>query len=118
MLRTHLWVGAVLVVPAVGMLVGDAYLAPWYPFLFVFLVGLTLAGTRELIGLLGPERAPQAPVCYAGVLALAVGNWGVHLAGPGLPVWTVLGGILTGFLLAVFLYEMACFTEPGRSVER
>ena len=30
----------------------------------------------------------------------------------------LLNGILAGFLLVVFLYEMAVFAEPGRSIER
>jgi len=34
------------------------------------------------------------------------------------PFWLLLIGILAGFLLITFLYEMATFTAPGRSVER
>jgi phosphatidate cytidylyltransferase len=118
MLRTRLWMGAVLIALTVGMLVVDVYLAPWYPFLFLFVVGLGLVGCRELSGLLAPERRPHVALCYLGIVALSLGNWAVHLFMPGASVWGVLAGILTGFLLIVFLYEMARFAEPGRSVER
>jgi phosphatidate cytidylyltransferase len=117
-LHTRLWMGAILIALTVGMLVGDRHLAPWYPFLFLFVAGLGLAGCRELVGLLPPERRPHVPLCYAGVLALACANWGVHRITPGTSPWPMLAAFLTGFVLIVFLYEMARFTEPGRSVVR
>ena len=118
MLRTRLWMGAILIVLTVGMLVGDQYLPPYYPFLFLFLLGLSLAGCYELLSLLGRGREPQAPVCYLGLTCLAVANWAVHLA-PGLDhPWLGLLAVQTGFLWLVLLYEMATFTGPGRSVER
>ncbi len=117
MLRTRLWMGAILIALTVGMLLGDGHLAPWYPFLFLFQVGLAVAGCLEMLGLLGTERAPHPAVCYLGVVGLAAANWAVHLLPLGDP-WGPLAGILTGFLLLVFLYEMAVFTGAGRSVER
>ena len=36
MLKTRLWMGAILVVLAVGMIAGDQYLPPYFPFLFAF----------------------------------------------------------------------------------
>src|SRR4051794_25704678 len=118
MLRTRLWMGAVLIVLTVGMLVGDQYLAPWFPFLFLFQLSLSLAGCHELIALLGREREPQAPVCYLGLTCLACANWAVHLDGWPTHPWLGLLAVQTGFLWFVFLYEMAVFTGPGRSVER
>ena len=56
MLRTRLLVGAVLAALVVGMLVIDRHLAPWYPFLFVFVFGLALASCFELLHLLPPDR--------------------------------------------------------------
>jgi phosphatidate cytidylyltransferase len=118
MLTTRLWIGSILIVLTVGMLVGDLYLAPWYPFLFVFIVGLSLAACLELVQLLGPNRRPQVSLSYLGVLVLGVGNWAVHLAGPAQSAWPGLMAILTGLTLAVFLYAMAQFAGSGRSVER
>jgi len=110
--------GSVLVVLAVGMLVADRHLAPWYPFLFVFVIGLSLAACRELVALIGANRRPQIAVCYLGVLLLGIANWLVHLLKPQDDPWPWLLAILTGLVLAVFLYEMALFEGAGRSVER
>ena len=43
MLRTRLWMGAVLIALVAGVLVVDQALAPWFPFLFVVLAGLAAA---------------------------------------------------------------------------
>jgi phosphatidate cytidylyltransferase len=118
MLTTRLWMGLILVVLAVGMLVADEHLAPYYPFLFVFVVGLALAACRECIQLLGPERSPQVHVCYIGVLTLALANWLAILPPSRANAWPAVLAILTGLVLVVFLYEMAQFTGSGRSVER
>ena len=117
MLKTRLWMGAVLIALTIGMLVGDQHLAPWFPFLFLFQFVLTLAACHELVNLLGPQRSPQKMVCYVGVVFFVLANWLVHYPASH-PPFTLLIGILAGFLLIVFLYEMAIFTEPGRSVER
>jgi phosphatidate cytidylyltransferase len=118
MLKTRLWMGAVLIVLTIGMLVGDQHLAPWFPFLFLFLLGLALAACYEWVNLLGPQRAPQKVVCYLGVVTFVFSNWLVNCPTLSDHRWTLLNGILAGFLLIVFLYEIAVFTEPGRSVER
>jgi phosphatidate cytidylyltransferase len=118
MLTTRLWMGSVLVVLTLGMLIADQYLPPWYPFLLMSLLCLAVFACRECVQLLGPERAPQVPVCYAGVVALALANWLVHIPGSRPDPWGWLLAILTGLVLVVFLYEMAQFTGSGRSMER
>ena len=118
MLSTRLLMGSVLIVLTVGMLVADQHLPPWYPFLFVFVIGLSLAACGELITLLGANRRPQIVVCYLGVLLLGLANWLVHLPDPQPDAWPCLLAILTGLVVAVFLYEMALFAGSGRSVER
>src|ERR1700722_1061907 len=106
MLTTRLAMGTALVLLTLGVLVGDCYLAPWFPFLFVFQFGLTLACCHELAKLLGPQRAPQRAVCYTGVVCMVLANWVVHHPGFRGDAWTALAGIQAGFLLIVFLYEM------------
>ncbi|HZZ80467.1 MAG TPA: phosphatidate cytidylyltransferase [Gemmataceae bacterium] len=118
MLKTRLWMGAILIVLTLGMIAADQYLAPWFPFLFVFQFGLTLAACHELMGLLGPQRSPQKAVCYVGVVVFVLANWGANYPACRTHAWTILGAILAGFLLGVFLYEMATFKAPGRSLER
>src|SRR5947209_16990181 len=112
MLRTRLWMGAVLVGLAVGVLVVDRLLPPWYPFLFVLLLGLSLAACFELLHLLGAARRPAPWLCYAGVAALVAANWLAHVpptARLGPAPWSWVAGTLAAFVLAVFLVEMATF---------
>ena len=59
MLRTRLWMGTLLIVLAVGALVVDQQFAPWYPVLFVLVLGLSLAACSELLHLLGATRRPN-----------------------------------------------------------
>src|SRR5262245_54575039 len=118
MLKTRLWMGTVLTVLTIGMLAGDRYLSPVFPFLLLFLFGLSLASCAEVVQLLGPSRSPQRSIAYFGVTVFVLANWLVNYLTSAPDTWVILLGIQTGFLLVVFLYEMAFFTEPGRSVER
>lgn len=116
MLKTRLWMGSILILLTVGMLLVDQHLAPWYPFLFVFQVGLGLLGCLELIHLLGPERAPQKATCIAGVVLIGVANWaGHHPQLDGGP-WLWILGTLAAVNLLIFFVEMATFTGPNRCV--
>jgi phosphatidate cytidylyltransferase len=117
--------GSLLIVLATGVLVLDERLAPWYPFLFVTVLGLGLAGCHELLGLLPAEGRPCGWLTYAAVAGLLTLNWIAQLAPvywPGMPwnreagTW-LLGGLVI-VLLTGFLVEMARFREPGRSVRR
>jgi len=118
MLTTRLWMGAVLIALAVGMLLLDQRLAPLYPFLFVFQLGFGLAAGVEMIVLLGPNRRPQIVVSLIGVATMAVANWIVHVRGDVEDAWLALLGCFTALHLAVFLWEMLWFITPGRSMER
>lgn len=140
MLRTRLWMGALLIALAVGALVVDQWLAPWYPFLLLLVLGLGLAACHELLNLLGPERRPTPWLAYAAVALLVVANWPPHLLTPeriydppsstGLhpayyvhvvQSWTPanwLIAVLAAVALTAFLVEMMTFREPGHSVER
>lgn len=110
--------GAILIALTIGMLVGDHHFSPWFPFLLAFQLILSLAACREFVALLGKARSPQAGLAYLGVTTLVLANWLQNLPACRPIFWTILTGILAGFVIGIFLYEMVTFTEPGRSVER
>lgn len=117
MLTTRLWMGAILVALAVGMLIFDQRLAPYYPFLFVFQLTLSLAACVEIISLLGPNRRPQVVICLAGVTVMVVANWAAQ--GDTISqTWFGLLGCLTALHLAILLWEMSWFVGPDRCTER
>lgn len=121
MLTTRLWMGAILVALTAAMLVADQYLAPIYPFQFVFVVGLGLLACRELIQLLGPNRQPHSDLCFGGIMTTGT----VYLIAQ-LP-WKYSASfswleLILGFLflqlLILFVVEMVTFKGAGRCVER
>ncbi len=96
MLKTRLWMGAVLIALSIGMLVGDQHLAPYFPFLLLFQLGLTLAACHEFVNLLGPQRVPLKAVCYLGVATLVLANWLQNYPTFHARFWLILIGILAG----------------------
>jgi len=118
MLRTRLWMGAILIALAAGVLTLDGWLAPYYPFLLVVVLGLALAACYELLSLLDESRRPSGRLCFAAVAALVLTNWLVRAFLPEAHPWTWIGGVFAAVVLAVFLEEMAVFQEPGHSVNR
>src|SRR5919204_6701274 len=113
MLRTRLWMGAILIALVAGVLVVDQWLAPWYPFLFVLVLGLALLACYELLHLLGAEARPAPWLCYLAVAALVVANWlprGVSAEAPD--PWYGITSVFVAAALAAFLVEMAAFQAP------
>jgi phosphatidate cytidylyltransferase len=122
MLRTRLWMGAILVALTVGVLVIDQRLAPWYPFLFVLLTLLAGAACYELLGLLPEGRRPSGWFCYLGILAMAVATWAPHVGTAGASregkPWAWIALTFAAVVVLSFLVEMYAFQEPGESVSR
>ena len=125
MLQTRLWMGAILIGLAVGVLVVDDWLAPWYPFLLVVVLGLALAACYEMLVLLGPARRPSGWLCYAAVAAMVLVNWPAHVAAKtpiaefiDADAWHWIVGTFAAAVLVTFLVEIAIFQEPGQSVAR
>src|SRR5438445_11224029 len=128
MLRTRLWVGACLIALVAGVLALDRRLAPWFPFLFVLVLGLTLVACHEMLALLPSAGKPAAWLCYAGLIALTAANWAPHILNhyfPGLSrdrwnlqAWGCVASVLALLVLAAFLVEMATFQAPGESIKR
>ena len=125
MIRTRLWVGSLLTVGAAGVLIGDGYLAPWYPCLFMCLVGVSLIASRELLRLFPPAVRPLEWFVAAFVCLILIANWieliRVELT-PSVPpprsLWDVSLFLLTLALLAAFLIEMHRYREPGVAIPR
>src|SRR5436190_12519418 len=117
MLRTRLWMGAILIVLTVGMLTFDERFAPWYPFLFVFFLAIAVFGTLELLALLAPTYLPSRGLCLLGVVGVALANWTKQLGVPG-EAWQHVGAAAVAVVLLAFLVEMATFREPGGCVVR
>jgi len=115
MLRTRLWMGAILIALAAGVLAFDP--APWFPILLVMMLLLSVAASYELQLLLGPERRPPTWFVLAGVVAVVLANWPAHLRGWEGP-WRPVLYTFAAVVLAAFLLEMATFREPGHSVMR
>jgi phosphatidate cytidylyltransferase len=114
MLSTRLWMGTCMIALTIGMLVVDQWLAPWYPFLLVFVIALALLACRELIGLLGRERSVQVPIVYAGVLLLVSSSWWMEVPAfyyfqeRVLILWIAL-------VLVAFFWEMAVYTPQDNT---
>jgi phosphatidate cytidylyltransferase len=115
MLRTRLWMGAVLIALAIGVLVFDQRFEPWFPFLLVFVLLLAVVGTIELVHLIDANRRPPLWLCLAGVLGVLFANWSAAFTWQP---WPVIAGVFAALVLAAFLAEMATFREPGQSVTR
>lgn len=122
MLRTRLLMGSVLIAVAVGALVLDQYLAPWFPFLFVLVLAASCLACAELLHLLGAERGPSPWFCYPAVIALVVANWLAHVPLKTIRIsadpWDWILSTFICVVLGVFLVEMASFEKPGVSVPR
>jgi phosphatidate cytidylyltransferase len=121
MLRTRLWMGALLVALSVGVLVLDRRFEPWYPFLFVLTSILSLVAAYEFLSLLDDERRPPVWLALGGVDALIFANWLPHLPGVPAPLadpWQLIAGTFAAIVLSALIREMAVFREPGQAVTR
>ncbi len=65
MLWTRALVGSLLAALMIGVLIGDDYLAPWFPFLFGIVMLVGLAGGHELSQLIPAGAGPTATFASA-----------------------------------------------------
>lgn len=125
MIRTRIVVGTVLAAAAAGLLLGDRYLAPWFPVLFACLVLVGVVATRELVRLFPRVFRPHEVLAIGGALIIVAANWyGVvqphlspALAAVASPWEPVLFAFVSVFAVAV-LVEMYRYREPGATVPR
>ncbi len=125
MLRTRLWVGSLLALAAAAVLVGDRWLAPWFPFLLACVLGLGVLAGRELVGLFPKAFRPPPALPVAGTLVVLAANWYAVVRGeaaPWLPAaaspWEPILFAFVGVVAAAFLAEMYAYREPGAVVPR
>jgi phosphatidate cytidylyltransferase len=120
MLRTRLWMGAILIALVLAVLFVDSRFEPGYPFWFALIAGLSVVAAFELLDLLRQEVRPSRLMCSVAILALVLANWAPHLEprlSPSSP-WPCIAIVFAACLLGVFVVEMASFREPGSSVTR
>lgn len=116
MLRTRLWVGAILIALTAAVLGADP---PGYPFLLVLVLVLGALGAWEMSRLLAGPRQPPEWLVYGGVLGVLAANWAPEVyPAAGLDAWQWVLAVFAAVVLAAFLAEMAGFREPGNSVVR
>ncbi len=117
MLRTRIWMGALLIALTLGDVFLDQALAPYYPFLLLIVLGLSLAACAELRALLSIFQPLPAWLSLGSVAALILTNWLAQVIQPG-AAWSWIVTAFAGIVLAAFLAEMAAFREPGGVVVR
>lgn len=129
MIRTRLLVGSILAIAAAGVLVGDGYLAPWYPCLFSCLMVAGVLAGRELVHLIPFSYRPSEPLVIAGIVLCLAANWYPTLwreaalsQGGAEPVlvspFSAILFVFIASVMAAFLLEMARFQEPGSGIPR
>ena len=125
MLKTRLWMGAILIALSIGVLVLDDLLPPGYPFLFVLVLLLSLIACYELHGLLDASKRPPLWLSLLAVTCLLVANWAPDFFTRLLTnqradsdPWHWIIGSFTVIVLLAFLVEMATFRGPGESITR
>jgi phosphatidate cytidylyltransferase len=122
MIRTRILVGSLLAAAAVGLLVVDGYLGPWFPCLFVCLMVLGILAGREFVRLIPADFRPSEPLVLIGILFCLAANWfpvvRAELNQPTGAVWSLVLLCYVAMMLAAFLQEMSRFREPGHAVPR
>ena len=117
MLRTRLWMGALLIGLAGLLLIEERFFAPWFPILFVVMSATCFWGTCELRRMLDPASRPYAILCHAGVFGILIANWRVPL-GIHVDIWHLVGIVFVAVGIAAFLGEIYHYRSPDRIVER
>src|SRR5271154_2842730 len=117
MLRTRLWMGALLIALAGVILFEDRWFAPWFPLLFVATAAACGFAVRELIGMLDPASRPSQLLCQCGVLGILIANWREPL-GIQIDAWHLIGLIFVACGVLAFLIEMGRFHGPNQITER
>jgi phosphatidate cytidylyltransferase len=116
-MRTRIIVGNLLAAFTIALLVGDRYLAPAFPVLFVALAFIGVVATRELVSLFPADTRPAAAPTIAAVLVVMAANWLPLVVPWGTRIeWVAVAGVAV--FMAAVLVELVRFREPGGIVPR
>jgi phosphatidate cytidylyltransferase len=122
MIGTRIFVGSFLALAAAGVLIGDGYLAPWFPCLLVCLIVAGILATRELDRIFPESYRPSRVLLTTGVLLCLLGNWYPtvrrEIGFESGSVWPFLVFMFLATVVAAFLLEMYRYREPGNVVPR
>src|SRR5262245_42936424 len=118
MLRTRLWMGALLIGLAVLLLLEARWFVPWYPILFVCFAAGSLLATRELLSLYPVAMRPSEPLVVSTIALMSVVNWWPAFQEasdlrPELKAWDLIGACAVIGTVAAFLREMWQFRGPN-----
>jgi len=109
MLRTRLWMGTILTVLGVGILVVDHAFAPYFPVLFVVVLGMGLFAAREIRLLMPADRRPLALFTYLALGAILASYW--HST-------DLAFALFIAAVMAALIAEVAIFRADGNSTPR
>ncbi len=117
MLKTRIWMGALLIALVICVLLFDP--APWYPFLLSLAVFLAAAGSVELYHLIGAAHGLSLWLSGGSVLMVLLANWPAHLWPDrfGSDPWRIVLAVFMAVVLLGFLVEMATFRPPSQTSE-
>jgi phosphatidate cytidylyltransferase len=115
MLRTRLWMGAVLIGLAAVLLLEDRWFAPWYPVLLVCYLGAVFVAARELLQLLPDDVRPTEWLTVGFTVLIGAMNWWSAVREPGpFDAWHLVGGCVVAGTVVAFLREMWRFEGPNQ----
>lgn len=124
MLRTRLWMGALLIGLILAVLLLDQRWAPWYPCLLILVLILAVVSAMELQRIVPSQVRPQLWLCCMSVALVAASSWAplLHARVQGSSLrgepWVWITGGFGLVVLTGFLVEMARFREPNGAVPR
>ena len=109
MIGTRVLVGSFLALAAVGVLIGDGYLAPWFPCLFICLMSAGVLASRELVLIFPESFRPSRILVTTAILLCVAGNWYPRARNelgfePG-SVWPFLVFVFIATLISAFLLK-------------
>ena len=117
MLVARLFIGILLIAALLGVLVADAWLAPWYPLFALGIATIVAVAARELGLML--RRLPMTVdlwLCQAGSVAIILANWWPHVWTPHQPTPPTMTASLCVFValgMLAFLWAAWHYQSPG-----